>query len=413
MSANGNQGLPGSIDFLPEGCNVTEDDILIKSSVQGLYEFSERYAEIHGYVSAIVCTFGFMANLANIVCLTRRNMISPTNLILTWLAVADMLTMMSYFPFALHFYILRDRDIPRLHTRSYGWIVLLLFHANFTIVTHTIAIGLTIALAIFRYIYICFPIRGSELCSIKRSKQTILIVHLSTIVVCIPNYILNTIEESPPTGHVYRYVPTRSNLSELSNVSSIPSQEYSYKIGTSSYMFSHIIQTINNWVQAILIKLVPCVTLTILTIMLIVVMHKAYKKRMKLKSQGRKDESDRHGEHNRTTGMLLAVVMLFLLTELPQGILTLLSSFIDNFFPCVYMPLGDVLDIMALCNNAINFVLYCTMSRQFRETFVATFFNCCPQRPGWLKLKLITATQSSNTATTVNNHSNNTKTTNV
>ncbi|GAB1603891.1 sex peptide receptor-like [Argonauta hians] len=407
MSASGSPGLPGSIDFLPEGCNITDDDILIKSSVQGLYEFSERYAEIHGFVSAIVCTFGFMANLANIVCLTRRNMISPTNLILTWLAVADMLTMMSYFPFALHFYILRDTDIPRLHTREYAWIVLLLFHANFTIVTHTVAIGLTIALAIFRYIYICFPIRGSELCSIKRSKQTILIVHLSTIVVCIPNYILNTIEESPSISNVQRNYPAGSNMSETQSI------EYSYKIGISTYMFSDIIQTINNWVQAILIKLIPCVTLTILTIMLIIVMHKAYKKRMKLKSQGRKDESDRHGEHNRTTGMLLAVVMLFLLTELPQGILTLLSSFIGNFFPCVYMPLGDVLDIMALCNNAINFVLYCTMSRQFRETFVATFFNCCPQRPGWLKLKLITATQSNNTATTVNNHSNNAKTTNV
>jgi len=32
-----------------------------------------------------------------------------------------------------------------------------------------------------------------------------------------------------------------------------------------------------------------------------------------------------------------------------------------------------MLDISALLNNSINFVLYCTMSRQFRETFVATF----------------------------------------
>jgi len=73
--------------------------------------------------------------------------------------------------------------------------------------------------------------------------------------------------------------------------------------------------------------------------------------------------------------MLLAVVGLFQLTELPQGVLTLCSIFIPNFFLDVYWPLGDVLDIAALLNNSINFVLYCTMSRQFRETFVETFLG--------------------------------------
>jgi len=73
--------------------------------------------------------------------------------------------------------------------------------------------------------------------------------------------------------------------------------------------------------------------------------------------------------------MLLAVVGLFQLTELPQGVLTLCSIFIPNFFFDVYWPLGDVLDIAALLNNAINFVLYCTMSRQFRETFVEIFLK--------------------------------------
>jgi len=91
--------------------------------------------------------------------------------------------------------------------------------------------------------------------------------------------------------------------------------------------------------------------------------------------QGRQDESERAREHNRTTAMLLAVVGLFQLTELPQGVLTLCSIFIPNFFRDVYWPLGDVLDIAALLNNSINFVLYCTMSRQFRETFVETFLG--------------------------------------
>lgn len=34
---------------------------------------------------------------------------------------------------------------------------------------------------------------------------------------------------------------------------------------------------------------------------------------------------------------------------------------------------GDVIDILTLINSAINFILYCTMSRQFRMTFNQLF----------------------------------------
>jgi len=93
----------------------------------GLQEFSSRYADIHGYVAAVVCIFGVIANLANIVVLTRRKMITPTNVILTWLAVADLLTMAIFLPFCLHFYVLRDRRLPFPSTTSIGWIR---FHFN-------------------------------------------------------------------------------------------------------------------------------------------------------------------------------------------------------------------------------------------------------------------------------------------
>jgi len=88
----------------------------------GLQEFSRQFADIHGYIAACVCVWGIAANLANIVVLTRRKMVSPTNAILTWLAVADLLTMTVYLPFCLHFSVLRDRRLPFPSTQSTGWI---------------------------------------------------------------------------------------------------------------------------------------------------------------------------------------------------------------------------------------------------------------------------------------------------
>jgi len=133
-----------------------------------------------------------------------------------------------------------------------------------------------------------------------------------------------------------------------------------------------VLNQFNYWIQAILFKLVPCVLLTTLTVLLLTAMREANARRAKLKSQGRRDESDRARECNRTTAMLVCVVGLFQLTELPQGILTLGSIFVDRFYQDVYSPLGDLLDIMALLNNSITFILYCTMSRQFRQTFLET-----------------------------------------
>ena len=54
----------------------------------------------------------------------------------------------------------------------------------------------------------------------------------------------------------------------------------------------------------------------------------------------------------------------------------------DEFFRHCYNPLGEVMDAAALVNSAINFLLYCIMSKQFRRTFIETFnlqscASCC------------------------------------
>lgn len=72
--------------------------------------------------------------------------------------------------------------------------------------------------------------------------------------------------------------------------------------------------------------------------------------------------------------MLVAVLLLFLVTEIPQGILGLLSAALgDCFFRNCYHKFGELMDILALLNGSINFILYCSMSRQFRMIFGQLF----------------------------------------
>ncbi|KIH60826.1 hypothetical protein ANCDUO_08911 [Ancylostoma duodenale] len=71
---------------------------------------------------------------------------------------------------------------------------------------------------------------------------------------------------------------------------------------------------------------------------------------------------------DRTTNMLLAIVFVMLFTEMPQGIMALLSGMISQEFRRhIYNNLGDLLDLFSLCEACMSFIIYCSMSGQFRN----------------------------------------------
>ncbi|XP_052228454.1 G-protein coupled receptor dmsr-1-like [Dreissena polymorpha] len=342
-----------------------------------LQELKSSYANIHGYLSTAVCLVGILANIANIVVLNKKHMRTSTNIILLWLAVADLCAMVEYVTFAIPFYVFKEEGMPSIfHNRTYGWMFYLLFHANFSLSMHSISIWLTIMLATFRFIYIFLFTRANKYCSIRHAKIVILIIYIGAVVLCIPNYISN---------YWVRVNITNTVSGENETVYTFEERNY----GPYLYIFD-----MNYWIQSILIKLVPCVLLTILTIMLILGLRKAYKNHQQIQSQGlRNNDVEKHHEHYRTTSMLLAVVILFLIVELPHGIMTLLMIFMGELHSELYDPLGDILDIVALMNSGVNFVLYCSMSKQFRDTFIATFCKCFTSnedREKWINMSLIT-----------------------
>ncbi|GIX78187.1 sex peptide receptor [Caerostris darwini] len=312
--------------------------------------FRNCYGSIHGYLSFIVCMFGITANILNIIVLTRKNMVSPTNAILTGLAVADMLVMFSYLPFTFHNYI--RNDLSEKEKFSYGWAVFTLFHAHFTVVNHTISIWLTVTVAIWRFMSVSFPASSANLCSMPRAKAAILATYAACTIFCIPVYITFTVSEFQGSDGEVMF---RVDFSEIAQ------------------RHDKLLEKINFWLFSVITKLVPCVALTALSLGLIRVLYETNLRRQRLKNRADTDRS-----HDRTTRMLLAVLLLFLLTEFPAGLLALLSGILGtDFFNNVYLNFGETMDALALINSAINFIIYCSMSRQFRDTFAYLFLPKC------------------------------------
>lgn len=347
----------------------------ISDEIPKLKQFEAYYKPIHGYLAACVCVFGVIANILNIVVLTRKNMMTSTNVILTGLAISDGLIMALYFPFALGMYIINGSE-AKPSRDTYELAQFQLAFAILSVIVHAVSIWLTVTLAVFRYVFIRFPRRGVRLCNIERAKTACGIVVGAALLVCLPNCV------------TYEIVHDDLNIT-MPNATYINGTIYWVNV-KSSTPFWEVFKNMNFWIQAIFIKLVPCFLLTIFSLLLLKTMKDAEKRRKRLlnkvplsdgesatlsSSSSATKRIKKTSRSNRTTRMLLTVVFLFIITNSPQGILSVLSGLIKNFFHNVYSPLGDVLDIMTLLNNGINFVLYCTMSKQFRETFIKLFLR--------------------------------------
>ncbi|CAB3383805.1 Hypothetical predicted protein [Cloeon dipterum] len=327
------------------------------------------YKQVHGPLAVAVCLLGSVANCLNLVVL-RELRAAPVNRILSWLAMVDVFVMLLYLPFAYEVYIDPDR-----HWRSYlpAWAAFLLLHMQLAQVLHTASVLLTLLLATWRCLTLAqlTPGRGSG--RRPSDSDTLLTVALVgclvlAIVLCVPAFLCFTLSQrsSDEFPHT-RYIITLSELAQSND--------------GALYHFHF-------WFNGCVLKLLPCILLSALSLCLIRALVKAHQHSQKLLSTPENlpmiqirlsGEENSRGKRisqrtDRTTRMLVAVTLLFLATELPQAVLGVLSGLNGPcFFQTCYQMLGEMLDLLALFNGAVNFVLYCIMSRQFRATFCNLF----------------------------------------
>ena len=359
-------------DELRELANVTLAQVIHTSSmfpttfirndvdtkeVNVLHDFYQKYGEIHGYIAIVVCTFGTIANILNIIVLTRKHMISPANFILTALAMSDFLIMLTYLIFATYFFILTKPIAEYGH--SIGWMYFVLIHNHFIITCHNLSTWLTVTLAVFRYIFVCRSTVAFRHTSIRRAKVAVIIVVVATVLICLPNY--------------FSYKVTK--LSEVNE------GMQGYWVFHSDFLQKHIVyKVMMMWVFGAVMKIVPCIFVTLLSSLIIIKMKRGVRWRHRVLNQTQIISHDVNREHNRTTYMLLSVVILFIITELPQGVMALIAGVNDSFFNNVYFNLGYLMNLLVLINSAVNFILYCGMSRKFRDTFRSLFLSGCKIR---------------------------------
>lgn len=98
-------------------------------------------------------------------------------------------------------------------------------------------------------------------------------------------------------------------------------------------------------------------------------------------------ESEDRAVHNeiRITVTLIAVVIMFLVCQLPTAAMLIYNIFhepdsVSNEY-VLLLGLGNIFNLLVSFNAACNFVLYCALSDKYRTTFMLTFCHCFVTRP--------------------------------
>jgi hypothetical protein len=172
--------------------------------------FSLEYSRIHGWIAIVICIIGTIFNIFNLIVLRRSKFASnETNTILASIALCDSITMISYSPFIVHFYIINSSPIysdldPERDTKY--WTLYSLFSSLTCITFHSMSIWLTVYLSIYR----CLTIKKSITNKYRpnfilnfiltRTKTTIWLIFLFCFTFCVPTYMYPVLKE-----HIYEY----------------------------------------------------------------------------------------------------------------------------------------------------------------------------------------------------------------
>jgi len=306
---------------------------------------------LYGIVFPLLTLITTISNSIIINILLRKNMKSPTNIMLASIAAFDMASLLPQVPWHFYMFTLENFSLPFLTTEL--CYIMELCVEILPYMCHTTANWLTLGLSAQRYVYICRPHMTKQWCTVKTSTVGIILAFVLALAHVVSravdrNYSIWEIGDNPvcivKLSHWVQYI-------------------------TPNVYFNCFF-----WFKVIFVQSIPCILVTIFNGCLLNALRKAKKVQASLLSKNPKLKKT-----NKTTTMLIVLNVVFLLVEIPMSILIMLHTISSSFYEFLDYNLAKLLvlifNFLIILSYPINFGIYCSLSSQFLAAFRSLIYK--------------------------------------
>ncbi|XP_050406966.2 sex peptide receptor-like [Patella vulgata] len=300
---------------------------------------------LDGPLNAIICITVIILNILFLIVLQRKEMRSVTSFVLSAIAVADLLRTLISLPVSLYICVPYFKSYTPYHWCVYLKMPFLLVSNVF----YTSSVWLTLYLGVFRYILVCHPIKAKLWCRYKIAIGVVILIFVISLFSYVCLLFMRKI-----TRVVFW------NEEEKRSVSSC---------------FVDVVDTWHNYIfiqtilEIIFVQIIPCVGMLFITCKLVYTLKSAARSRKAMSRQLNRSRNESH----QTTLLLIAILIAFLVFEIPHSVLQVFIILMINLhryhFLLSYLRLFDTILIQILyITSTFNFCIYCTMGTKFRLT---------------------------------------------
>ena len=298
-------------------------------------------------ISLPISILGIIGNVLAFIVLCRQKQRLTTTILLQALAIADTMVLVS---------IVLGRGLRYLahcnHWTGYMEVFPEIFRWMYpmTYFFRQTDVWLVTLLTIDRWIAVCKPLHAQRLCTLSRAYKEMAAVTLGAMVFTLPRFFEFSLNDK---GQIATHWLWRQEVYTII-----------YRI-ILFFLFMYLI---------------PMILLMILNTKLLKTLHEADIYRAALR-ESRNQTTGCVSGFRSITWMVVTVVITCMLCNILAIISHILWSLAECFPELKYLEkyrryIVQASNIMIAINSAINFVIYCMCSKQFRQSFIRTFCTC-------------------------------------
>ncbi|KAL7733802.1 hypothetical protein ACLKA6_011525 [Drosophila palustris] len=294
-----------------------------------------------GVILNIVGILGILGNVISMIILSRPQMRSSINYLLTGLARCDTMLIISsmllfgipsIYPYTGHFF------------GYYNYVYPFISPAMFPIgmIAQTASIYMTFTVTLERYVAVCHPLKARALCTYGRAKIYFIVCVCFSLAYNMPRFwevltVSSQLGNSTIVLHCVRPSPMRID---------------------PTYVNIYI-----HWCYLIVNYIIPFLTLAILNCLIYRQVKRANRERQRLSRSEKR-------EIGLATMLLCVVVVFFMLNFLP-----LVLNISEAFYSVIDPKVTKVSNLLITINSSVNFLIYIIFGEKFKRIFLLIFFK--------------------------------------